>query len=64
MTFPGASENCDFEVFGVSPGHIIFGVFGAQLRESNDLLHGAKHSPPSLMTGGPERQNPRFPEKL
>ena len=41
---------------------IIFGVFGAQLRKSNDLLHGAKHSPPSLMTGGPEGQNPRFPE--
>ena len=66
MSFSGVSGNCDFEVFGVSLGlvDIIFGVFGAQLRKSNGLLHGAKHSPPSLMTGGPEGQNPRFPEKL
>ena len=62
MTFSGASENCDFEVFGVSPGlvDIIFGVFGAQLRKSNGLLHGAKHSPPSLEPGEPKGQKFRF----
>ena len=66
MKFLEVLENSDFEVFGVSlgPEDISFGVFGAQLRKSNDSLHGAKHSPPSLMTGGPEGRNSRFPEKL